>query len=121
MKGIIIILILAFSLQSKAQNECGQLSTKEAVYSTWKAIDTLGKFSDEIGWVESSWKPVAPSESILAIYMKPTGCPVRPPIVESQQRIGKKSGILQERTRITEFYYIPNPKTQFDLIIETVK
>lgn len=121
MKSILIISILSFSLSANGQNPCGVLTTKPVIYSTWKSVDTLGQYSSEIGWVESTWTPCAPPQMTTLLYVPPVGCPVRPPIVEKQQRIGKKSGILQERTRTIEFYFVPNPKTEFETIIETVK
>lgn len=102
----IFLLLLKFGL-TKAQ----QWVTNKCDSSAWVHIDTLNKYSDSSKWVYSGWTqvPYTIPDSAHRYYRK-----------EKQYKYRENTGFLMERTRVTEYIFIPKSKTEYEKIMDSV-
>jgi len=107
MKLLFTTAFLLFLTLSHAQQAWVKTSTDT---TSWKNIDTLNKTSETAGWVYGEW---ANAECLIpdsaTKYVRK----------QVQQRLGKTSGFVQQRSTLNIYYLKPKEKTEFEKYIDS--
>lgn len=100
-------------------SDCGTWEKKPIYYTEWEAIDTIVKpvKTEDRNWVYDQEKMTG-SNMTLAIYAP---CGLGTPAQWIQRRVCSITGIIQERRKVQEYYYVPKEKSEYQKTIDSLK
>lgn len=124
---ITAILMLAVVLTAKSQSfegfgfrsDCGTWKAKPIYYTNWESVDTLKNkpIKDTIRkWVYDEER--LQFSNMTTLEYNPCGS--GKPITWEQYRVCQITGIRQRRYKIQPYEYIPKPKTDYQIVIDSL-